>query len=296
MDLYSKEDVERLLTKLKEEGDITLQEGSEIYCLIRYRKQYFLPTSDKYNEELTDIVCKWYEAVLEKTKEKRFGNFVTSVPLMYGFYFGEECNERLKELTNSIIACLPLADRVYSADIPDFYSSGQAGALRSHTYKALYKKLLNAVPADCRISDFARKKRIDLTTKNVDYAGPEIVDVLALEFLDEKGKFYMSAECVFLDEKKGYKTSKNLFLVSRDIAEPFERTLKECYWKIWERLVEEGIVINPNPMENNFGRLKGPWGSIKNQALEIFEKVYSDFEIEQRKDEEADKDIWVIDR
>lgn len=55
-------------------------------------------------------------------------------------------------------------------------------------------------------------------------------------------------------------------------------------------------MINPNPMENNFGRLKGPWGSIKDQALEIFEKIYSDFEIEQRKDEEADKDIWVVDR
>lgn len=238
MDLYSKEDVERLLTKLKEEGDITLQEGSEIYCLIRHGKQYFLPTSDKYNEELTDIVCKWYEAVLEKTKEKRFGNFVTSVPLMYGFYFGEECNERLKELTNSIIACLPLADRVYSADIPDFYSSGQAGALRSHTYKALYKKLLNAVPADCRISDFARKKRIDLTTKNVDYAGPEIVDVLALEFLDEKGKFYMSAECVFLDEKKDTRHQKISFsfpAILPNLSRELLRNVTGRYGKGWSK-------------------------------------------------------------
>lgn len=310
MDLYGKEDIERLLAKLKTEGDVTLEEGSKIHFLIECRKERFIPWHDSYDEELTGAICKWYESVLENVEKKQFGNFVTSVPLMYGFFIEKESNKYLKELFNKIISNLPLVDRIYAAKMPshiyrpinkdendlfsDFRSFEQAGPLRP--YKFLHKKLSETVPIDYGIGNLTKLKIEHLNSGKEHFAGPELVEVLALELLNKKRKYYAFANCVFFNEQKGRIDSKEFFLVSRDIAEPFERTLKECYWKIWERMVEEGIVINPNPMENNFGRLKGPWGNIKDQALEIFEKVYSDFEIEQRKNEEADKDIWVVDR
>ena len=77
--------IRQLIQKLEGEDDISLKEADQIFSLFseNSRKTILNPNSSHFNGALVEILTEWYEAVGEKIRNGKRGNFIFTICLDY---------------------------------------------------------------------------------------------------------------------------------------------------------------------------------------------------------------------
>ena len=73
------DEIKQLTKKLKEQGDILLEEADWIYSLLSENPKVFNFDSSVYNHELYIAIERWYKTVSKKLKEGKRGNFIFTI-------------------------------------------------------------------------------------------------------------------------------------------------------------------------------------------------------------------------
>ena len=81
--------VQHLIRKLKQQGNVSLEEADKIYSLCRSNERYKIlnPRSDKFDNELMAALKEWYKVVAKKIEDGKQGNFIFTVDTVYYFEF-----------------------------------------------------------------------------------------------------------------------------------------------------------------------------------------------------------------
>jgi len=77
--------IRQLIQKLESEDDISLKEADQIFSLFRkmQERQFLIPTLPILMARLVEILTEWYEAVGEKIRNGKRGNFIFTICLDY---------------------------------------------------------------------------------------------------------------------------------------------------------------------------------------------------------------------
>ncbi len=142
--------VQHLIRKLKQQGNVSLEEADKIYSLCRSNERYKIlnPRSDKFDNELMAALKEWYKVVAKKIEDGKQGNFIFTVDTVYYFEFMQVAYNAIKkhgtfeDLCNKIMVdkklystlpCKNLFRRTNSLEArgEDYYEieSSQAGML-----------------------------------------------------------------------------------------------------------------------------------------------------------------------
>lgn len=119
MKLPSAEDIRQLTQKLKQQGDITLEEADWIYSPCRSNERFaiFNPRSDSFDHKLMGALKGWYRVVAEKIKAGQRGNFIFTVNTVYYFEFMQVAHNAIRKHGNFEDLCnfIKVNKKLYSA-------------------------------------------------------------------------------------------------------------------------------------------------------------------------------------
>lgn len=124
--------IKELTQKLKQQGDISLEEADWVYSLCRSNERYviFNPRSYDFDRKLMAALKEWYKVVAEKIKAGQRGNFVFTVNTVYYFKFMQVAHNAIRkygtfeDLCNAIVvdkklySALPCSKNLFNKTSP----------------------------------------------------------------------------------------------------------------------------------------------------------------------------------
>ncbi len=120
--MKNEDKVRQLTQKLEEQNDISLEEADQIYSLFsgNARGTTLNPHSHAFNDELSNALQDWYNAVAQKIEQGYRGNFVFTIVFSENEHFNKlskKAQQAIKEHGNFEDRCdiLVVNEKTYSA-------------------------------------------------------------------------------------------------------------------------------------------------------------------------------------